>query len=173
MIWYLLLILLILFLVWLLLGPVVLLIDTDHNRYHLALPGIFKVAVVPTEELFHIRGWIFFWPFKFYPFRRRKRKPGKTARTPVKKRRFIKSPVGIGTAMEAIRTIRIRRLELDLDTDDFILNAWLVPAFSLLNGGNTRLRVNFEGTSSLLLDLRFRLGALLWVLIRNRTKTFF
>jgi hypothetical protein len=72
----------------------------------------------------------------------------------------------------ALRAFRIRRLEADIDTDDFTLNAWLVPAFSMINGENIRLQVNFEGHQSLVLDLRVTLGALLWMIIKAKYKSF-
>jgi len=68
----------------------------------------------------------------------------------------------------AMRAFRIRRLEADIDTDDFTMNAWLVPVFSAVNQENIRLQVNFEGHQSLLLDLRVTLGALLWSIIRTK-----
>jgi len=71
-----------------------------------------------------------------------------------------------------IRSIRIRKLTLEIDTDDFLLNAWLVPLFSLMNSENIQMRVNFGGSSSLLLDLRGRLGNLLWIVISTKYKSF-
>ena len=71
-----------------------------------------------------------------------------------------------------IRSMRIRKLSLDFDTDDFLLNAWLVPFFSSMNSENIQLRVNFEGTSSLILDLRARIGTLLWIVISTKYKSF-
>ena len=68
---------------------------------------------------------------------------------------------------DLIRSFRIRNLHLDLDTEDFILNAWLIPVFSIINNENIRMRVNFEGSSSLALDLRTRLGTLLWIFIKS------
>jgi hypothetical protein len=173
MIWYILLILFVVFLVWLLMGPVIVFVNTSTNRYFLTLPGVIRAAVVPTDELFHIRGWIFFVPFKFSPFRKRTKKIKKGPGTPDKKRKFKLPSGGIGMARDVVGSVRIKKLELDIDTDDFMLNAWLVPVFSMVNGENARLRVNFEGSSSLLLDMRIRLGALLWVFIRNRYKSFF
>ena len=77
---------------------------------------------------------------------------------------------GLSLAGDALRTLHIRKLELDLDTGDFPLNAWLVPVFSLAEGSNRQLRVNFNGVTSLYMDVRIRLGALLWAVIRNRIK---
>lgn len=169
MIWYILISLLLIFLLWLLLVPVILYTNTDRNRYLLTLPGIFRVVVVPANGLFHIRGWIFFIPFRFNPFKPGKKKERKKPR----RKKKIKWRSGNFRMMRgALRAFRVKRLEADIDTDDFTLNAWLVPAFSMINGENIRLQVNFEGHQSLLLDLRVTLGALLWIIITTKYKSF-
>ena len=171
MIWYILISLFVALLLWLLLGPVIIFLNTDTNHYHIWLPGIFKVVMVPSPELFYLRGWIFFVPYKYDPFKAKKSKKKKKPAKPVKKRRTKNITGNIQTIMDAVRSFRIRKLFLDLDTDDFMLNAWLVPVFSHINTENIRMRVNFEGSSSLLLDLRLRLGNILWILIRNKYKS--
>ncbi len=160
-------------LIWILFGPVILFLDTETNRYHLFLPGIFKAAVVPAEGLFRIRVWIFFIPFAFNPFAIGRRKNRIKDERPEGRKGLKRRSNNIQVLMEAIRSFRIRKLHLDLDTDDFILNAWLVPVFSVVNTGNIRLGVNFEGNVSMVLDLRTRLGSLLWIFIRNKYKSFF
>lgn len=160
-------------LLWILFVPVSLFLDTDTNRYYLVLPGIFKAVVVPSTEIFHIRVWIFFIPFRFNPFKDKTgRRKGKYKK-PSKKWRLKKFAEGRQIISDAVRSIRIRKLLLDIDTDDFMLNAWLVPAFSMVNSRDIQMRVNFEGTSSLFLDLRTRLGNLLWIVIRNKYKSLF
>ena len=67
-----------------------------------------------------------------------------------------------GTLVPLLGAVRVRKLDLDLDTDDYSLNAWLIPAFSMVNGGNIQMQVNFEGRAALVLDLRTRIGTLLW-----------
>ena len=171
MIWYILISLLLLFLVWLLLVPVILYTNTDRNRYLLTLPGIFRAVVVPFEGLFQIKGWIFFIPFKFNPFEQKKRKGEKKSVKKKKNKRFWKSG-NFRTMSGALRAFRIRRLEANIDTDDFTMNAWLVPVFSAVNRENIRLQVNFEGHHSLLLDLRVTLGALLWSIIKAKYRSY-
>jgi hypothetical protein len=167
MIWYIIISLLLIFLLWLLLVPVIIYTNTDRNRYLLALPGIFKAVVVPDKGLFLIKGWIFFIPFRFDPFRVKKKRGGKAR----DKRKRKWRPGNIRMMKGVLRAFRIRRLEADIDTDDFTLNAWLVPLFSMVNGENIRLQANFEGYNSLVLDLRVTLGALLWVLIKSKYKS--
>lgn len=169
MIWYIIISLLLIFLLWLLLVPVILYTNTQRNRYLLTLPGIFRVLVVPDNGLFYIRGWILFIPFKFNPFKPKKKKEKEKPR---KKKKFKWRSGNLRMMKGALRAFRIRRLEADIDTDDFTLNAWLVPAFTMVNGENIRLQVNFEGHQSLLLDLRVTLGALLWTIIITKYKSF-
>ena len=68
----------------------------------------------------------------------------------------------------AIQTFKIRKMKLDIDSNDFLLNAALVPAFSKVNSKNILLQVNFEGNSSLHLETRTHIGSLLWILFKNR-----
>jgi len=70
-----------------------------------------------------------------------------------------------------LHAIRVRKLHLNIDTNDFTLNAWLIPVFSAVNSENIRLQANFEGEASLLLDLRTSLGALLWAMIKTKYKS--
>ncbi len=169
MIWYILISLFLVFLLWLLFVPVIIYTDTGRNRYLLTLPGIFRAVVVPEEDLFHIRGWIFFIPFKFNPFQKRKRR--QKAKSGSKKKKNRRSG-NIKMMTGAMRAFRIRKLEADIDTDDFTMNAFLVPVFSRINGENIRLQINFEGHYSLVLDLRVTLGAMLRIMILTRYKSF-
>jgi hypothetical protein len=175
MIWYILISLLALLLLWLLLGPVILLVDTDRNRYQLFLPGIFKAAVVPSEDLLHVRGWIFFIPYRFNPFRIGKKKSSKKKDQTEKKKKKRSPSFSRGLQMfkSLARAIRIRKLRLDMDTENFLMNAWLIPAFSMVNSGNIRMTANFNGDFSLLLDVRTRIGVLLWSLIKYQIKSIF
>ncbi len=67
-----------------------------------------------------------------------------------------------------IAAFRIRKLYLDIDTEDFLFNAWLVPVFSMVNSDQIRMQVNFQGNATLHLDLRTRIGAILWIFLKNR-----
>lgn len=170
MFWYILISLLVVFVFWLLLVPVIIYTNTDRNRYLLTLPGIFRAVVIPHEGLFHIRGWIFFIPFKFNPFKYRKTK--EEPKPKKKKKKPLWKSGRFRTMRGALRAFRIKRLEADIDTDDFTLNAWLVPVFSAVNQENIQLQVNFEGHQSLLLDLRVTLGTLLWSIIQAKYKSY-
>lgn len=157
-------------LAWILVAPIIIFLDTDHNRYFLSLPGIFKAMVVPSEHLFHIRFRIFLIPFTYNPFTGKPEKKKKEKK--IKKRKPKKISGLFRLLIQVLRSFRIRKLELDIDTDDYILNAWLIPVFSTVNSDNIQMRANFEGYASLLLDLRTRIGTLLWIYIINKIQSF-
>lgn len=160
MIWYILIILFITLLTWILLGPVILKLNTDRYQYLLMLPGVIKASVVMSQDLPYIRGWIFFVPFRLDLS---KMKSGNGRKKTRKRTGSIKMIKSVPDAF------RIRRLWLNLDTDDFMLNAWLIPAFSALNNNrNIRMQVNFKGHLFMDLDVRTRMASLLWILLKNR-----
>lgn len=165
MIWYILILLLVLLLTWILLGPVILRLNTERNQYQFMLPGVIKASVIPAQGLTYIRGWIFFIPFRIdlSKLKRGRGRKDKERKKPGKRTgslRMIRSVPG---------AIRVRRLWLDADTDDFMLNVWLIPAFAAINNNrNIRMQVNFEGYLFMDLDLRTRIISLLWTVIKNR-----
>jgi hypothetical protein len=171
MFWYILIAVFLITLCWILLGPVIIFVDTGGNKYSVGLPGIFKASVVPSDGLFIIRGSVFFIPYHFNPFgikRRKKRKPKDKS---MGKKRSFNLNEGWTLGRNIMHVFRIRKLHMDVDTNDFNLNAWLIPAFSAVNSENIRLRANFEGNTSVLLDLRTRFGAVLWAFLKTKYKS--
>ncbi len=164
-------------LLWILLGPIIIYLDTQENRYQVGLPGIIKAAVVPTEEIFHIRGWLFFIPFKDTSFpsekERAQRRRSKERKNPGGKEKQFKWSEGKNLLRNILGSFRVKRMDLDIDTDDFMLNAWLVPAFSSVNSEHIHMQVNFEGNASLMLNMQTRLGALAWALIKTKYQSLF
>ena len=158
---------------WILLGPVIIHADTEGNRYFLTLPAVFRAELVPDKELFGVRVWIFFIPFRINPF---KQSRGKKVEKKVKPKKKRKKRMGIKSMIQLMRemigSFRIRKLNLDLDTDDFILNSYLVPVFSGINYRNSdreniNMQVNYEGRMSVLLNVRFSMGHLLWIFFKH------
>ena len=164
MILWIIILLLALFLFWILFAPVIIKMDSDNQKYSVTLPGIFKASVVPDDQLFHIRLWVLFIPFRIKPFGRavqktegkqKKKKSGRDL-SKVMKARFI-------ALRELVYSFRLEKFWLNLDTDDFILNSQLVPVFTTINSRNVNLTVNFEGEISLFMIMKNRIASLLWI----------
>ena len=168
MFWYILIALILFTLLWILFVPVIVFLDTQGNRYSMTLPGIFHARLVPTAELFMIRGSVFFIPYRFNPFKIRRKAVKEAKEKTKRKKRSFKASEGLSLGRNMLHAIRIRKLHLDVDTDDFTLNAWLIPIFSAVNSENIRLQANFEGNATLLLDLRTSLGALIWAFLKSK-----
>ena len=168
MFWYIFISVILITLLWVLLGPVIIFVNTESKNYSLALPGIFKAKVVPAANLFMIRGSIFFIPYRFNPFQKKRKKTGEENEKPRRKKRAIRPSEGLSMGKNMLHAFRIRKLHLNIDTDDYTLNAWLIPVFSAVNSENIRLQANFEGDASMQLDLRTSLGALLWAFLLTK-----
>ena len=163
---------LVLFLLWFLFAPLIIRVDSDNQRYSLSLPGIFKALVVPDDDLFHIRLWVLFIPIKIDPLGRsmqRVEKPGKKK----KRNRDISKLMRarLLALKELIRSFRLKKLKLNLDTDDFILNSQLVPVFTTINNQDLNLTVNFEGDISLFMVIKNRIASLLWIGMKYMSRT--
>jgi len=169
MIWYIFILLFVLLLTWILLGPVILRLNTDLNQYQFMLPGVIKASVHPSQGLAYIKGWIFFIPFRIN-LSKLKRGKGKNKGESINKKGGNRKKSAVLRMIRSVPSaFNFRRLWLNVDTDDFMLNAWLIPAFSAINNQrNIRMQVNFEGHLFMDLDLRTRIASLLWLMIKNR-----
>ncbi len=168
MFWYILIAFILFTMAWILWVPIIIFVNTESKRYSLALPGIFHARVVPAAELFAIRGSIFFIPYRFNPFKNRPGKKKVEKKKDGEKKRRFKAQEGLSLGRNIMHALRIRKLHLDIDTDDYSLNAWLIPVFSAVNSENIRLKANFEGNASMLLDLRTSIGALIWAFLKSK-----
>lgn len=152
-------------LLWL---PIEVEIDTEKQIYVARWRGIFGVYVLPEEE-----GWN--WFFRLFGWKINRKtgaakpanKPAPKKKTPAAKR----SPSFFLQRMPALfrdllRAIRIGRLHVNWDTGDFVLNAWLYPAFRRASCGKRQLFINFSGQQELAILLYTRLGLLAVAAVR-------
>lgn len=149
MLWVILILLLISIIIYLLFARLSLVIDTSTNRYFLELQGIGSInAEKDATEILKLRMHIFFLDFNFYPLR-----PDKKKKIKKKKSRF---PLTIKQSYRLIKSFKIKRFYLDVDTGDCITNAKLYPVFSLLNFRKRQFNINFNGRNKLVLHIQNR-----------------
>lgn len=150
-----LLIVFILLVLGLLLVPLELYINTIKNQYYMQLKGLARATVEGHEdELIQIRLRVFFRNFYFYPLKKRemikkKKKEKRAFRKGVKKTSFRK-------ILKVLRSFKIKRLFVDIDTGDCLTNAKLYPVFSFLNYHKRGFSINFEGRNQMVLHLHNR-----------------
>lgn len=151
--------------VWILFNPVTLDFDTDQNRYKLYQRGTFNASLV--TDTMKIRLSIF-----GIRISTRQRTSSDTERHPKKTKSTSDFRTYRPLITKLIRRINLKRLILDVDTDDVVLNAKLVPVCLLLNGRNRSFYINFSGRLYFHLEATVYLYQLLYEFISFKLKQF-
>lgn len=171
MFWLLLLGLLVFLLLWLLIAPIYLWIEwTPAGRgVEIHWKGVIRLGLLPVAEEWRVQIRLLFfrreWPLFELLTKTSKQKPQQEAAPKAKSWRRIKHPLRL--VQDLWRSFRLHRLYLDLDTDDYILNAYLFPLFRTTNpGGRVNWAINFQGRNEIYLLIENRLYRLLYAFIR-------
>ncbi len=140
---------------YLLLIPIIVNINTNQNQYEIRLHNIVKATIEEhEEELLRIKFKIFFFSFYFYPLKNiQKDKKSKSAKesTTKSRRKF-----SISKMMSILKSFKVRKVLIDIDTGDNVLNAKLYPFFGFLNYYLGTFNINFEGRNQLVLQIQNR-----------------
>lgn len=154
-------------------SPIAFYVDTEESRYEVSQLPVLKFFVsvqngrlIPSMKLvgFNI------------PLKPKEKKPKitKPKKAPAEKKpstRFHKSfATWRFTIHHIIKSFTIKRVILDLDTDDVVLNANLVPVFLLLSNRHVTLNSNFSGRAYFHLEAENKPIRLLWIFIQFLTK---
>ena len=149
------LILFLLLILYLLFVPVVFFIDTTTNEYYIQLRGLAKVSIVAdAKEVLKIKLKITFFNFYFYPLK--KKSPPKKKEIAKRNESRTMKRISLRKSVRVLRSFKVKRILLDIDTGDWILNAKLYPIFGFLNYHVGKFNINFEGRNRLALHLENR-----------------
>jgi hypothetical protein len=142
-----------LFFGWLLFMPLVIDVDTSVHSYQVYQYGTIRFWLSPGLQP-HMSIFGFSIPWK------RSKVAVQAKPKPKSKRQFPFR--NIPELLKGIyHSITVRWFRLDLDTDDVVLNAQMIPAFTFLSSGAVQLTTNFEGRvyASLRAELKlYRIG---------------
>jgi len=151
------LILVVLFLLYLLWMPIILFIDTSSNQYFVQLKGLTKISVEKhIKEIVRIRMRVLFMNFYYYPLRKRTKETSKKLDSKPTKNLKKRRSYSFKTIYRLLRSFKIKRFFVDVDTGDFVTNAKLIPLFTLLNYTIANFKVNFEGRTHMALHMQNR-----------------
>lgn len=144
------------FILWLLLAPIRLILDSENRICAIQWSGIGSARLVSLPDDLVVRLRVFFWQKQFSVFNiksTKKKSKGK------KKKSTKKKDFGMWRqrGMNLLKSFRIKTFRLNLDTDDFVQNSYLYPIFHLLNTKNRQLQINYKGNLELLLIVENRL----------------
>lgn len=152
MLWVVILMLFIFLVIYLLFATISIYIDTATNQYYVQLKGVFKLSAESHEsEILKLRLQMYFLNFNFYPFKAKKNKEPKKYLRKKRKRTFK-----IQQGLRLLKTFKVKRFLVDLDTGDCITNAKLFPVFAFLNYKFGHFYLNFEGRNQLVLHIQNR-----------------
>jgi hypothetical protein len=146
--------------IWAIVGFILLALITGF----LLLPLVIEINSDAGVYEFRLGGWM---KYRFSaeqllaPPAREKKKPGRKRRT------YFRSLLSWKNIRRVLASFEVRRFRLILDTDDFILNAYLYPVFVFLSGKNRFLAINFQGRNAVDILVTNRMWRILWALIRN------
>ena len=65
-----------------------------------------------------------------------------------------------------LKAIQVKQFYLNIDTDDYIWNAYLYPISNLLSNQKRQLKINFQGDFEILLEVQSRPIQILYALLR-------
>jgi len=164
-------ILLILFLLLtvILLDPFELRIDTVAGEYCLRWRGLVSVRLTGEVPDPVMRLWVMGWRRDFRLLEmgggREKEEDEKAPKPAKKKKRRRPKWLTFRLMRRLLHTFRVHTFRLALDTDDYVMNAYLFPVFHLLSSRKRQLHINFTGHNELVLIVSNRIWNLLWAFL--------
>jgi hypothetical protein len=154
--------------------PVRLRIDTDAGRVYAGWPGLLGAKIIKDDAKgIGVELRFLFIRRTFFPFEGEWGKKEFRARKLHRKRsvgllklnriRFLAR-----TSWHYIRRSKLKKLYLDIDTEDVVVNAYLFPIFAMCSiSPEIDLNVNYSGHFCLVVDVRNNLLTLIRVMISN------
>ena len=163
----------------LLLMPIHVRINPEVKGLYTHRPGFFRLNIdMESEDLISVMLFVFFVRFSWHPLQKKVKQPVRVKLTKKKRRldlltwnrlKFLSS-----VAWQSIRKSKVKKLYMDLDTSNVIINANLYPVFELINERpRINLNINYSGNFALTLDVQNNLWNVVRVLIWNLIKRSF
>lgn len=150
-----------------LLVPIDFYINTERHQYYLRLRGLATVSMEhDQEEILKLKLKTFFFHHYFYPLRKRSSKKQKKINN--KKKSGGKS-ISIKKILALLKSFKVKRFVLDIDTGDCLTNAKLFPLFAFLYHYVGHFNVNFEERNLLEIHLHNRPINLIKSFINSKT----
>lgn len=150
---------------FILLTPLVLEVDTDHRVYRIRLRGIAASELIFPNGRIHVRLWVLGYSKIFDPFSKKKGPTPPPEKKTKEHKRFGVSKVS-RKALSVLKSFTVKYLYINIDTDDYLMNAWLYPLVVPLSRGSRTFRINFNGEVDMRLRIENRLGKILVALVR-------
>ena len=153
---------------WLVITPVQLILHSTTHEYKLKWGWLLKAQLILLSDDLLISIGLPFYRKDFYPLHptpssKSMQKPKKDKRKASKKGPRIP----LKTIKSILKTFKVRQFKLELDTDNYLTNAYLYPLFHYLDRGKGEWHINYNGRFELHLEMDNRPIRILYVLSRS------
>jgi hypothetical protein len=159
--------LVVLALVWMIFVPVQLYIDTDSNVYQVRQVGTFSGSAY-YQNGFRFRVCVLGIEINTSPkegVQEMKAKPKASKKTSIEK----PTEAWLSLLRGIFRSVSIKKLVVDLDTGDVVLNAKLVPLFMLARYKGIHASTNFMGRVYAHIEVNAYINKMLWAYFKFST----
>lgn len=159
---------------WLLFSPLYLQIDTRRNEYALRWVGIAEANLIPLNDDVLLRLRLPFWrkDFSIIKFfvQPTKNKQERTRKATPKQQSKTNWRFFWNFFQRILKSFRVHYFKVELDTDDYVMNAYLYPVCHFLNSPDYSVSINFQGRNQCWLRVENRLAWVLFALISSLKK---
>lgn len=158
--------LLLILLLGLLFSHVIIRVNTQQNLYQLSW-GLARVQFIPATDGGYFQVRYAFWHWEF-PLLKLLAKPSSPKKPETKGKMARKKGTGFFSfrrLRRVMRTFKLRFFYLDVDTDDFVYNAYWYPLFRVLSSPTRKLNINFAGRNRCAFEVHNRVYDVLIALI--------
>jgi len=153
----------------LLLSPFILQVDTRRNEYALRWQGLASATIIPLKDDLLLRLRLPFWRKDFSIFqlmlKPTQNKPTRTRGATSKSKSTSKWRFTWNRFFKVLKSFRVHYFRMELDTDDYVTNAYLYPAFYYMNTPTRYVAINFQGRNQCAFRVQNRLASILIALI--------
>lgn len=160
----------IIFLIYLLVAPVTLKIDSYSNKYYFRIPGVLGFRIKRRKDKWEAGYSVFFIKFRInlYKIGSKTKKTKETIQpTDRYKRKKGFKPSYIKFGLNILSSFSLRKLSVEIDTGDFPLNAQLIPLAYALSDRRINLSVNFNDYNNIYFVVYTRIFKILYAIIRH------
>ena len=148
-------------LLFVLLTPLRITIDTLAKDFNVRMNGIFKAELLADEEKFFTVRFRLFWKeINVEPMQEKAQRRGMNFIKKAHKHTDIYKK--LPRLMRLLHAFRIRKLFVDIDGQNVMVNAWLHPVFYALTAEEKFFHVNYFGRESLVFEAQTRIILLLY-----------
>ena len=147
-------ILVLLLLFYVLFKPVILVVNTSTSEYYVQMKGLFKASLIGDEEtVLKLNLKVLFFNYNFYPLRMKlkQKKELNKQKGEIKNRRVL-----FKKGLKFIKSIKVNKMYVNIDTGDCIANAKLYPMFTFFNYHFGTFKINYMGENEVVVNLKSR-----------------